>query len=63
MECTERLLRAGFYAQGIRPPTVPAGTSRLRVALMATHTRGDIEGLLGQLSELAAEGELQAHGQ
>ncbi len=37
-----RLLDAGVYVAAIRPPTVPAGTSRLRVSLMATHSEGDI---------------------
>ena len=38
MRLAARLLEAGFYVQGIRPPTVPPGTSRLRVTTMATHT-------------------------
>ncbi len=46
MAVAEELLEQGVYAQGIRPPTVPRGTSRLRVALMATHTLADVEFLL-----------------
>lgn len=38
MEFTRRLLDHGCFAQGIRPPTVPAGRCRLRCTLMATHT-------------------------
>lgn len=37
-----RLLEEGVYVAAIRPPTVPPGTSRLRVSLMATHTDADI---------------------
>ena len=37
-----RLLDEGVYVAAIRPPTVPPGTSRLRVSLMATHTEADI---------------------
>jgi 8-amino-7-oxononanoate synthase len=43
MQFSERLLEKGIFAQGIRPPTVPPGTSRLRITLMATHTRSQID--------------------
>ena len=43
MRLAARLLEAGFYVQGIRPPTVPPGTSRLRVTTMATHTTEQME--------------------
>ncbi len=43
MAVCERLLEDGVFAQGIRPPTVPAGTCRLRVTLMATHSDEQIE--------------------
>jgi 7-keto-8-aminopelargonate synthetase-like enzyme len=43
MRFSEKLLERGVFAQGIRPPTVPLGTSRLRITLMATHTRAQIE--------------------
>jgi len=37
------LLEEGIFIQGIRPPTVPQGSSRLRITLMATHTRRELE--------------------
>jgi 8-amino-7-oxononanoate synthase len=37
MVCTDQLLAEGVFVQGIRPPTVPVGTSRLRVGLSAAH--------------------------
>ncbi len=40
VEACERALRRGVFAQAIRPPTVPDGTARLRLAAMATHTTG-----------------------
>jgi 8-amino-7-oxononanoate synthase len=39
---SERALERGVFAQAIRPPTVPAGTSRLRLAVMASHTKSEL---------------------
>jgi 8-amino-7-oxononanoate synthase len=41
----ERLAEAGMLASAIRPPTVPAGTSRLRLALHANHRVEDVDRL------------------
>ncbi len=58
MACSQRLLDRGIHAQGIRPPTVPPGTSRLRFALMATHEPGDLERALTELGALVHAGML-----
>jgi 7-keto-8-aminopelargonate synthetase-like enzyme len=43
MELSERVLERGVFAQGIRPPTVPEGSSRLRFTVMSTHRREELE--------------------
>jgi len=43
MQMSEKLFSLGVFAPGIRPPTVPPGTSRVRVTVMATHTRDDLD--------------------
>jgi 8-amino-7-oxononanoate synthase len=42
MRVCEAALERGVFAQAIRPPTVPEGTSRLRLAVMATHTKDEL---------------------
>ena len=42
MEMAQRLLELGVYAPGIRPPTVPPGSARIRVSLTALHTERDL---------------------
>jgi 7-keto-8-aminopelargonate synthetase-like enzyme len=56
MECTKRLLDAGLFVQGIRPPTVPEGTARLRVAMSASLEIEDVVRLRGALDELTEAG-------
>jgi glycine C-acetyltransferase len=43
MEFSRALLEEGLFVQGIRPPTVPAGSCRLRCTIMATHEPADLE--------------------
>ena len=43
MNMARSLFDEGVYVQGIRPPTVPEGTSRLRITLMASHTREQLD--------------------
>lgn len=51
MAVAETLREAGFDVRGIRPPTVPQGTSRLRISLTLNVTPSDIEALAGALAE------------
>ncbi len=52
MELSQRLLERGVFAHGIRPPTVPPGTSRLRITVMATHTAEQINQALKIFAEV-----------
>ena len=42
MRICELAIERGVFAQAIRPPTVAEGTSRLRLAVMATHDRDEL---------------------
>jgi len=44
----------GFLVTAIRPPTVPAGTSRLRVTLSAAHEEAQVDALIAALREALA---------
>ncbi|HEY5524998.1 MAG TPA: 8-amino-7-oxononanoate synthase, partial [Clostridium sp.] len=49
VEFSKSLLKEGIYIPAIRPPSVPEGTSRLRISLMATHTQQDLEEALTKI--------------
>ena len=51
MKLCERLLDHGIYAQGIRHPSVPEGTARLRITPMATHRSSEIDHLVDLLEK------------
>ena len=46
------LLDRGILVPAIRPPTVPAGTARLRIALSAAHSPAQVDGLVDALATL-----------
>ncbi len=48
------LLEKGFWVGAIRPPTVPAGTARLRVTLCSEHGEEQVDALLDALAEVMA---------
>ena len=52
MEASAALLERGFIVPAIRWPTVPHGAAILRVALMATHTKTQIDALCNELESL-----------
>jgi 7-keto-8-aminopelargonate synthetase-like enzyme len=52
MRASRRLFERGVFVHGVRPPTVPAGTSRLRVVPMASHSEDDIQEALAAFAEV-----------
>jgi 8-amino-7-oxononanoate synthase len=52
LEAAAMLLERGMLVPAIRPPTVPPGTSRLRVALSAAHTDEQVDSLADALAAL-----------
>jgi 8-amino-7-oxononanoate synthase len=55
MEFSQKLFNRGIFIQGIRPPTVPEGSARLRLTITATHTQSDLEQCLEAIKISAKE--------
>lgn len=60
LELSAKLLADGFFVPAIRPPTVPRGSSRLRVTLSAAHTEADVRALAAALRRHGACGARRA---
>jgi 8-amino-7-oxononanoate synthase len=52
MDVAAKLFERGLWVPGIRPPTVPAGSARLRITLSAAHTEAQVARLAAALTEL-----------
>jgi hypothetical protein len=53
MQLCQETLERGVFAQAIRPPAVPAGTARLRLAAMSSHTVPELRMAAGTLADAA----------
>jgi 8-amino-7-oxononanoate synthase len=61
LDASAALEACGFLVMPIRPPTVPAGTSRLRFTFAAEHTDDQITALAGAVNELVVNGAARIH--
>ena len=52
---SNRLMEKNIFVSAIRPPTVPQGTSRLRINLMATHTVDDLTPAIDSMAAIGKE--------
>lgn len=55
VQASQFLSARGLQVSAIRPPTVPAGTSRLRITLSAAHSDEQLEQLLAALGEMVKQ--------
>jgi 7-keto-8-aminopelargonate synthetase-like enzyme len=52
VDISKLLYERGILIPAIRPPTVPANSSRLRMTVMSSHTQADLESLFNSLREV-----------
>lgn len=55
MATAKALQSRGFDVRGIRPPTVPRGTSRLRISITGNVSHADISSLFAAISDIQQE--------
>lgn len=55
VQFSARLEELGVFAPGIRPPTVPDGTSRIRITVMATHTKEQLDQAIDIFTKVGKE--------
>jgi len=53
VDLSQALWQRGFWVPAVRPPTVPAGTARLRISVSAAHSPEDIDALTAAFAELS----------
>lgn len=62
LQLTQRLIEQNVFVQAIRPPTVPEGTSRLRISLASGHTTDEVSNLATLLDNAMRQFHVQRHG-
>ncbi|MFJ7183550.1 8-amino-7-oxononanoate synthase [Lysinibacillus xylanilyticus] len=55
IQFSEKLMDEGVFIPAIRPPTVPKGSSRLRITVMATHTMEQLDTVINKLKKIGKE--------
>ncbi|MBG9453731.1 8-amino-7-oxononanoate synthase [Lysinibacillus sphaericus] len=55
VQFSEKLMDEGVFIPAIRPPTVPKGSSRLRITVMATHTMEQLDTVINKMKKIGKE--------